>query len=188
MKKILLIVFSSIIFFSCNKEENFDDAVTPYFRLKSFFNSEMKRMYAEKRTLNEVCESDGSFDELIYPYPDWYRAFEPFVDCDINKPELNGKYSVDSALTKNSYGDTRMQVNYRAKEKNLDTQILTVKYDSLHNVVSIHIEVLSEGKFSSVESKLDYVSGKRILIKSKENSWMMGESTYGTDGKIGEKF
>lgn len=145
-------------------------------------------MYAEKRTLNEVCESDGSFDELIYPYPDWYRAFEPFVLANINIRECNGKYKVDSSETKNSAGEKRIIVNYRAQEKDLDTRLLSVKYDSLHTVISLHIEIYSAGRFSTVESKLDYIAGKKILLKSKESTWLMGDSTYGTDAKIGAKF
>ncbi len=169
---------------SCGADEDYTAANTPYFRLKAYFLGETKKLYHDKCTLQAVAFSNDKYEEITYPRPDWYRQFDYFMNADINHHALDGKYSVDSMASKSEDGAWRMEVFYRAKEKDLTTRLLQVDYDSLHLVTALKIETFSHDLTGNTRSKLIYIPNRKIYIHSEEEDKILGKSIYGTDSKI----
>ncbi len=142
-----------------------------YFDLSDYFESEMVRLetlpirYQKRILLNEQEE------EVISDTLDLNVEFAAFINNDINKPSLIGRYQVDSVLNETSQLSSLV---YRALDDKLTTRQIKIEYDSLETISAIHIESLSDAKFIGTNSKATYRPDYGYSIKNQQKIILFG--------------
>jgi hypothetical protein len=161
MKNIILGIGLLIVFAACGGKtdaaKNID--TTPFFDVKGFFNSEIKRLTEASIKIEKTVTVKGHSETKIIDKADFAQELALFVSSDINKPAWRDKYRVEKTTG-------RSLESFFATDDDLKTKRVDI-YRFPPNGVA-QIQILNSDKSSITESQqsLQYEIGKGYSIET----------------------
>lgn len=157
---------------SCsNNQKAFDDKV--YFNIKSFFESEAKRLQVQKKAIRKTVEQNHQSETKQVTITDWQNELNLFIESDINKPSWKDSYTV------NQNGST---LTYLAKEEKLKTRKIVIQKSADGKVRSILIRNKVKNYLYSSEEELTYHTDSSYQITKKQSVIFIGDNTFKVEG------
>lgn len=173
---LLFVCFTTLL--SCNSKQENKSLKNDYFDMESFFNNQIKFLYDTRATLFITATANNKSEQRSNKNPDWKREFTPFLNSDIHKAALIGKYKTDSSVI-NTATDTSFVITYTTDDKNLRTKKLELFLSpGDRQVKKIHVVNSTNNFLSSVYEEFKYTVGKGYKLNSSEDTWMMGKDYY----------
>lgn len=176
---LLFIILSS----SCKNPEKQGVNEKPYFDLTSFFNGQITKLNHDSLIVIKTSAINGKTDEHRMNWTDWKREFVLFLESDINKSSLIGKYLIDTLGENNSAG---MKIRYQAIDSLLRTRLLEVSFRD-QAVKEIYIINKTSGFLSSSSENLLYHPLELYIIKTATQNRLFGMNDFSVMGKITTK-
>ena len=161
MKRILFALSALIFFTACGGKTDASKTVdtTPFFDVKGFFNSEIKRLTEGSLKIQKTVTVKGNTETKIIDKADFAQELALFVSSDINKPAWRDKYRVEKTAG-------RSLESFFATDDDLKTKRVDI-YRFPPNGVT-QIQILNSDKSSITESQqnLQYDIGKGYSIET----------------------
>ena len=163
MKKITLAltVIITLIFAGCGDKTDASKAVdkTPFFDVKGFFSSEIKRLTEGGIKIEKTVTIGGKSETKTIEKADFEKELALFLASDINKPAWRDKYRIEKTAG-------RSLESFLAKDDDLKTKRLDI-YRFPPNGVT-QIKILNSDKSSVTESQqsLNYDIGTGYSIET----------------------
>jgi hypothetical protein len=161
MKKIILGILMLLIFAACGGKTDASKTVdaTPFFDVKGFFQSEIKRLTEGSIKIEKTVTIGGKSETKIIEKADYAQELALFVASDINKPAWRDKYRVEKTAG-------RSLESFFATDDDLKTRRVDIFRFPPNGVTQI--QILNNDKSSITESQqsLDYDIGKGFSIET----------------------
>lgn len=161
MKKIVLALTAFVFFASCGGKTDASKAVdkTPFFDVKGFFSSEIKRLTEGRTKIEKTVTIGGKSETRTIEKADFEKELALFIASDINKPAWRDKYRIEKTVG-------RSLESFLAKDDDLKTKRLDI-YRFPPNGVT-QIKILNSDKSSVTESQqsLNYDIGTGYSIET----------------------
>ncbi|MEM8908368.1 MAG: hypothetical protein AAGD05_11025 [Bacteroidota bacterium] len=125
----------------------------PFFDLKAFF-SKQQSQHQQIKSFRKAVQLDGKTEEQVLDDLDVDAELKLFTNSDINKTAWLDKYEVDSLFDQQGH---LHHLQYRAKEQQLKTRLLSVAFDNGGAVDSLMIQNASSGLVVQSKETLYYL-------------------------------
>lgn len=147
---LIISLFTGMLLTSCfpSEESNQLDA---YFSIKSYLQQEIERLdkgysrLAKTATINDRTERD------TFQVDHWETELKAFIETDISRPAMQGKYEVTDSTRSDGIGVT----TYRAKSEQEETQLLQV-FRQDERISRIQVQARSDNFIYQSVHKLTY--------------------------------
>lgn len=149
---------------SC-KQAEIKTSEAVYEDIKSYFESEAKRLSEKKTQINKTIEQNGSTESKNGISVKWEDELSLFISSDINKPAWQDSYKTikDSSL-----------ISYYAKDPNLKTQTIKIQKDEQGKTTRIDISNRTQNYLYESTEELIYIPDSIYFIKKKQNVIFLG--------------
>lgn len=168
-----VIFLIALIFLSGCVSPDKETGQADYFSIKAYIDQEVVRLdsayghLVKTATINEQTEVD------TVQVHDWKTELKAFIETDISKPALRGKYIVsDSTLA-----DGASVTTYRAKSEKEDTQSLRV-FRQDEKIARLRIQARSKNFIYSSAHTLTYDPARGFSIKARQEVVLGSEEHF----------
>jgi hypothetical protein len=145
-----------------------------FFDLKGFFNTEIKKLNADKVKADKTVRYNTQKEVQQNQDLDYAKELAVFVHSDINKPAWREKYQAD---TLREAGAIR-SIRYQALDEQLKTQKVTIQF-SEEKVQSIQILNHLKSIIANNWQELKYIPGEGYQVSGKQNMRLAGQDEMG---------
>lgn len=144
----LITVLSTVLFFSCGKNETKTNSVNgEYFDLKKFFEEEIKKLSASNPGIIKNFSEGEEVKTERLQIRDWAQELASFTELDMYSKNNTGfKKAIDSS-------GSLMKVNFEASDSNQWIEFVSVSYNK--NKIEL-IEINTQKKSWIVDRKVHY--------------------------------
>lgn len=167
MRYIGLYIFLIILMSSC-KQTEVKPSEAVYEDIKTYFESEAKRLSQNKTLVNKTIEQNGTSEHRNQISVNWQDELSLYMASDINKPAWKDSYDVKKDST---------QISYLAQDPNLKTQIIKIQKDNQGNIKKIHISNRTQNYLYESTEELIYIPDSIYSIRKKQNVILLGENS-----------
>ena len=164
--KNLFLMATLISLFACGERANAPVKALekPYFDVKGFFESEMKRLTEGGMKIKKTVTVNGQTETKIIEKPNFEEEFKMFVASDINRPAWSDKYHINEKASGN-HDFTR---EYWAKDENLKTQSLKIIQENGATSFTMEIHNRDESVVTESDSHLFYDKNNGFSITNSQ--------------------
>lgn len=162
MNRILIIMaLSTLGACSSNTPSTVSSAPGPFFDLKSYFLTEIKRLEAQPNHIKKKAHLNENTEEDNVKLTSLEKDLSFFVDSDINKPSWTSKYKVDSIFT----GNHLKSITHQATDPGLKVQKLVIELRQDKAVEAVLINRQIQNFLSDVKYDMAYYPDSLLTIE-----------------------
>lgn len=183
MKLTTLNIASCLLFlnlFACDAPAS-QKKVSFYFDLENFIDQQVSLLDSLNPEVEKTIRDADSTYQKILKIKSWAQELSIFRKADINQPILEGKYQVKPSPD---------GITYKAKETDLKTQILQLKYHpDTKTAKKIQVKVVAQNVIFRSEKTLEIVCDPRgkllkYHIKGQQNAALSADRKYDLEGRL----
>ncbi len=142
-----LTVIIAILFVSCNSDPAGTYSLKPFFSLKNYFESEVKKLEKERLELTKTVTNEQLSETVTIDKINWHDELHSFMEADINKPALYSSYVTDSMVNGN-----KSVIHYSAKDASPAIKDIIIKLQNSVPDTIIITRVMSNSYVESIET------------------------------------
>jgi hypothetical protein len=141
-----------------SEESNQPDA---YFSIKSYLQQEIERLNKDYSRLAKTATINDQMERDTVPVDNWETELKAFIETDISRPAMQGKYEVTDSTRSNG---TRV-TSYQSKSEKEETKLLKV-FRSDNHITRIEVQARSDNFIYQSVHKLTYDPGWGFSIEA----------------------
>ncbi|UIR57610.1 hypothetical protein LZQ00_07270 [Sphingobacterium sp. SRCM116780] len=172
-----LFLGGALLFWSCQSERpsNYKGSTKSKLSLDSFFNTEIEKLSKLNPTVEKTVIKDAEQEVKSLKISNWKNELSGFISADITK---------DADPTLYDFQEIDCKMLYKAKDKHLAIQYLSVEHNLKGNIKEVVIERKTDNSLYSSKEKLIYVVDSIYEIEKNQDILVLGDSHYKIIGKL----
>jgi hypothetical protein len=145
-----------------------------YFDLKNYFEQEAVRLQSEKPIIKKTVflNDHTEFKEKVIE--DWNKELMTFMEADINKSALAGKYSSDTLFSQGRI----QKIIYNARDDKLKTRSVIIAFDSMQQADKIAITIETVNTLYHSSQQLYYHKNHFYSVSGRQKIRWMGTDEF----------
>lgn len=167
---ILLVLFLG----ACNSAAPKKQLAAPYFNLKGYIDTEVKRLRVLNPEIDKTVEVNKAEEQKKLKIADWQKELSAFSDADINKSAWQGLFK----LNKTENLDT-----YTSDNEKVPVKSLKVIYKD-GKVKGIKILISNANSLYTSNDTLSYFPDSLYEIRKTQHIKLLNEKNYRIIGKL----
>lgn len=176
MYRLLTICLLVFVFISCQGDkEKTDNRQINYFDLQTYFKNKASEFSKSNPEISKEITVNKETEQKKLKIANWKEELSLFINSDINKIAWKTSYSKDSTFSR---------VIYTAKEDDLKTRKITIKFDEQHQVQQILINNVVDNLLFHGTEDLIFSPNKGYQVNKHQKVIILGEKNYLIKGEF----
>lgn len=175
----LIIVISAVFFLSCSDAKSTNPTSSSvkndYFDTQSFFQTEVDSLKKLNPEIEKTVSKENETETKTLKIKNWENELSSFTAIDLQKPAYSSEFKIDT---------TGNQVNYVAKNPELDVQRVTIKLNEAKEPIEIIVEKSTKNMLYSTDEKLTYAKGLKYSVEKNQSILVLGDNRYLIQGNF----
>ncbi|ASZ10073.1 hypothetical protein KTO58_25455 [Chitinophaga pendula] len=165
---LLLTAYTGIMTAACNTSGQTLPTSAPYRDLKQYFTDEMVHIRQNSTSMQKIVSLHQQHDTIRCKATDSTTLKDlltPFLDADINKASLRGRY--DSAVMLNEFNGSRSVV-YTARTSDINPRQIMLELDASGQIKEVTVDSYTHNLVYEARRKLYYRQQQNVQINTYE--------------------
>lgn len=174
-KKIASFLILSTGLVSCKSGSDKVEKTHTYFDITGYFSRQTTSLQKRDPLIIKTIVDNGNTETRKVKIADWPTELALFSASDINKASWKNSYSIVK---------TPLSVSYSAKDSNLKTQRIFIRFDEKNQVKQISISNRSDNILYKDAEQLDFYPDSAYIIHKDQQIRVLGKHKYMIDAAI----
>ncbi|MBE8715049.1 hypothetical protein [Sphingobacterium hungaricum] len=175
----LIISISAVFFLSCSDTKPSDPTASfiknDYFDTELFFKTEVDSLKQANPEVEKTVSKENETETKTLKIKNWENELSSFTAIDLRKPAYSSEFKIDTIGN---------QINYTAKNPELDVQRVSILLDEAKNPIEIIVEKSTKNMLYSTDEKLSYAKGAKYSVEKNQSILILGDNRYIIQGNF----